>query len=70
MVDQFYYCLIHRAVEPADAGCRNEDRLGPYPTRAQAEQALAAVAERNESWDNDPRWNDDAEVDTGGATPD
>jgi len=62
MTDQFYYCLVHSTVEPADAGCRNEDRLGPYPTRAEAERALDKVAARNERWDNDPRWNDDDQV--------
>ena len=61
MTDQFYYCLVHSTVESADAGCRNEDRLGPYATRAEAERALDKVAARNEGWDNDPRWNDELE---------
>ena len=55
----FYYCLKHRAVEGAE-GCKSEDRLGPYATRAEAEAALTKVAERNENWDNDPNWNDEA----------
>ncbi len=59
MADQYYYCLVHSAVEPADAGCRNEDRLGPYASKEEASHALESVAERNEAWDNDPRWNDD-----------
>lgn len=63
MAETFYYCLAHRAVETADTTCRAEDRLGPYASRAQAEQALESVAERNEAWDNDPRWNDDVEPD-------
>jgi len=58
---EFYYCLRHHTVEPAEGGCRAEDRLGPYPDRASAEAALATVAERNETWDNDPRWNDDVD---------
>ncbi len=61
MNEQYYYCLVHSQVEPADSGCRNEDRLGPYATRAEAERALDKVAKRNESWDNDPRWNDELE---------
>ena len=35
------------------------DRLGPYKTREEAERALERVEERNEEYDNDPRWNDD-----------
>ena len=58
MDQRFYYCLKHRAVEEKD-GCPASDRLGPYPTRAEAERALERVAERNEAWDNDPAWNDD-----------
>jgi hypothetical protein len=57
----FYYCLKHRAVEGAE-GCRSEDRLGPYATQAEAEAALTKVAERNETWDNDPKWNDTDEA--------
>jgi hypothetical protein len=56
--ESFYYCLKHKAVEGAD-GCKAEDRLGPYATRAEAEAALAKVAERNDQWDNDPKWNDE-----------
>jgi cell division protein FtsN len=35
------------------------DRLGPYKTREDAVRALERVEERNEEYDNDPRWNDD-----------
>jgi hypothetical protein len=55
---KWYFCLRHHQVEPA-AGCAPSDRLGPYPTEAEAARALEKVAERNEQWDNDPRWNDD-----------
>jgi hypothetical protein len=58
MEQRFYYCLKHSAVEEKD-GCPASDRLGPYPTREDAEHALEKVAERNEAWDNDPAWNDD-----------
>jgi hypothetical protein len=27
--------------------------IGPYPTRAEAEQALAKVRQRNDAWDDD-----------------
>lgn len=57
---KFYFCLVHHTVEGED-GCRAQDRLGPYATRAEAERALEKVEERNEAWDNDPNWNDDPE---------
>ena len=53
----YYYCLKHRSVE-GEEGCRAKDRLGPYATEAEASRALDKVAERNESWDNDPDWNE------------
>ena len=55
---EWYFCLRHHQVEPRE-GCKAADRLGPYATRAEAENALEKVAERNETWDNDPHWNDD-----------
>jgi hypothetical protein len=55
----YWFCLNHHTVEGPD-GCPNKDRLGPYDTEAEAAQALAKVQERNEAWDNDPDWNDDA----------
>jgi hypothetical protein len=58
MRDRYYYCLRHHAVEGA-SGCSARHRLGPYPTEAEAARALEKVEERNEAWDNDPRWNDD-----------
>ncbi|HEY0904192.1 MAG TPA: hypothetical protein VGE14_09920 [Marmoricola sp.] len=58
-MSEFWYCLKHRRVEGED-GCPWADRLGPYPTEAEAAAALEKVEERNEEWDNDPDWNDDA----------
>lgn len=58
-MDEFWFCLTHHEVEGVD-GCRNQDRLGPYPTAADAARALDKVSERNDDWDNDPVWNDDA----------
>ena len=57
MTGSWYYCLDHRAVEPYE-GCRSQTRLGPYPTREDAAQALERVVERNDVWENDPRYND------------
>lgn len=47
--EQWFYCLKHHTVEGA-LGCRAKDRLGPYPTREEAEHALEKVKERNEAW--------------------
>jgi len=57
-MSEFWYCLRHHAVEGAE-GCEWAERLGPYPTEAEASRALEKVAERNQEWDNDPNWNDD-----------
>jgi hypothetical protein len=54
----WYFCLTHLRIEHG-AGCANAERLGPYATREDAERALQTAAERNEAWDNDPRWKDD-----------
>ncbi len=56
---KFWFCLTHHRVEGED-GCRNADRLGPYDTADEASRALDKVSERNEEWDNDPDWNDEA----------
>lgn len=57
---EYYYCLKHKTVEGKD-GCRAKDRLGPYGSEAEAAGALEKVEERNEDWENDPRWNDDVD---------
>lgn len=53
---EWYYCLKHGKVEEGPE-CPAKDRLGPYGTRAEAGRAIETVAERNEEWDNDPRWS-------------
>ena len=53
-MDKFWYCVKHHAVEAAD-GCPPIDRLGPYPTREEAERALEKVAERNAAWEEQDR---------------
>ena len=57
MAERFFYCLDHHTVEGED-GCKAADRLGPYDSRADAENAMERVQQRNEEWDNDPKWND------------
>ena len=56
---EYWFCLKHHTVEGED-GCRNADRLGPYGSSEEASRALDKVAERNEEWESDPDWNDDA----------
>jgi hypothetical protein len=45
------------AVQDTKAG-KAADRLGPYPSREAAEQALSKVEERNAAYDADPDWKD------------
>ena len=56
---EYWFCLKHHTVE-GEEGCRNADRLGPYGSRDEASRALEKVEQRNEEWDSDPKWNDDA----------
>lgn len=54
---RFFYCLRHQKVESGDDLCRARDRLGPYQTKAEAEEALENVRRRNEAWEEeDERW--------------
>lgn len=57
MSEQYWFCLEHHTVEGSD-GCKAADRLGPYASHAEASRALDKVTERNEAWDDDPRWKD------------
>jgi hypothetical protein len=65
---EYWFCLTHHTVEGTE-GCKNADRLGPYASEAEASRALDKVAERNEAWDNDPNWNDDADESGDAVTP-
>ena len=56
--DWWYDLKTKSAVQDTRAG-KVTDRLGPYSSREEAERALDKVLERNEAFDNDPRWNDD-----------
>jgi hypothetical protein len=57
--NQWYFCLKHQEVE-AGAGCRAADRLGPYPDRETASQALEVARQRTESADEaDRRWDEE-----------
>lgn len=60
--NEYYWCLSHHRVETGDNLCAAVDRLGPYASAEEAEQALDRVRQRNETWDaEDARWNGEAE---------
>lgn len=59
---QYYYSLNSHRVVRADEE-KSADRLGPYATRADAENAMREVQQRNDAWDNDPTWNDEDDPD-------
>lgn len=49
---EWYYCFKHQKVEQRDE-CSLMDRMGPYPTRDDAEHWRERVAERNDEWGDD-----------------
>ncbi|WP_460738246.1 SPOR domain-containing protein [Nocardioides ginkgobilobae] len=51
MPEQYWYNVRLRRVETVEDMSPAKDRLGPYPTREEAERALEKVQERNEQWD-------------------
>ncbi|HVX22328.1 MAG TPA: hypothetical protein VHB02_13335 [Acidimicrobiales bacterium] len=51
---EWYYCFKHQKVETRDE-CRRRDRMGPYPTREDAEHWRERVRERNEEADAEDR---------------
>jgi hypothetical protein len=48
----WYYCFKHKKVERR-GDCRVMDRMGPYPTREDAEHWQDRVKERNAAWGED-----------------
>lgn len=55
----WYFCTKHNTVEHGDV-CRAKDRLGPYPDRETAANALEIAKKRTEAWDKAEKdWNDD-----------
>ncbi len=56
MAEQWFWCLKHERAETA-GGCAATQRLGPYPTREDAENYAEKVKARNQRWDaDDKRW--------------
>ena len=57
---EWYWCLDHKIVEPADRGCPPDRRMGPYATPQEAQHWKDKVEARNEEWDEeDRRWEGD-----------
>jgi len=56
--NEWYYNVDTGKVEPYE-GAKASKRLGPYKSPEEAARALEIAQERNEAWDNDPKWNDD-----------
>ncbi len=57
---QFFYNVSTGQVEELTNRGQSKDLLGPYPTRAAAEAALATARQKTENWDEDDRrWNKD-----------
>jgi hypothetical protein len=55
---EWFFCLKHHTVEPED-GCKATERLGPYPDRESAAQALESVHDREERLEEEDRdWAD------------
>jgi hypothetical protein len=53
----YYWCLRHHRVETDADKCPAKFVLGPYPSAADAENALQTVQDRNEAWEaEDARW--------------
>jgi hypothetical protein len=58
-MSKYWYCVKHQRVEHGGDICPPIDRLGPFDSQEEASRALEKAEERNEAWDDDPRWNDD-----------
>lgn len=54
MDEEWYYCIEHGTVEPK-LGCQITTRIGPFPTKEEAANALEKVRERNQEWAEDDR---------------
>jgi hypothetical protein len=52
---EYYFNTRTGQVEQVENKSQGKDLLGPYPTRAEAEQALVAARERTERWDREDR---------------
>ena len=57
--NEYWFCLKHHTVEGED-GCPQRRPARPLRLRRGGRRApWRRSQERNEEWDNDPKWNDD-----------
>lgn len=57
---QYWYNVDKRQVEDDTNRSRNDNVLGPYDSREDAEHALAHAQENTDKWDaEDKAWNDE-----------
>jgi hypothetical protein len=56
---EYYFNTRTGQVEQVEDKSQSKDLLGPYPTRAEAENALSAARERTERWDTEDREAED-----------
>ena len=60
MHDEWYYDMNRKVAVRASERGPGDNMLGPYPTRADAENWKAKVEERNDGWDEaDDEWAGD-----------
>jgi hypothetical protein len=52
-MSDYWFCVKHHRVEQGEGMCPPIDRLGPYATPEEAENALGKAEERNREWDAD-----------------
>ena len=63
--DSWYWDLQQQQAVPADERGAGDHLLGPYATRAEAENWKAKVEARNEGWEEDDEaWDHAGESDT------
>ena len=64
--EEWYFDTRRGIAVPASERGWAEDMLGPYPSKAAAENWRATVAARNEAWDaEDERWEHQGEKQDG-----
>ena len=62
--EEWYWDLKRNLAVPADERGPGDHMLGPYPTRAEAENWKAKVESRNEEWkEADDEWERRGEAD-------
>ena len=63
---EWYWCLDHERAEPAGEACAQDKRLGPYESRAAAQNWKQRHEQREEHW----KEQEEAWEGRGGDAPD